>query len=51
MAGLHHRQNEDKLGPTSGDGEEQGGISCCSPRGHKESDLTGQLNTTTTNIK
>ena len=33
---------------TSGDGEGQGGLACCSPRGHKESDTTGQLNTTIT---
>ena len=25
---------------TRGDGEEQGSLTCCSPRGHKESDTT-----------
>ena len=29
------------LGQTSGDGEGQGGLACCIPRGHKESDVTG----------
>ena len=27
-----------------GDGEGQGSLVCCSPWGHKESDMTGQLN-------
>jgi len=26
------------------DGEGQGGLACCSPWGHKESDMAGQLN-------
>ena len=29
------------LGQTLGDGEGQGGLECCSPWGHKESDTTG----------
>ena len=29
-----------------GDGKGQGGLACCSPRGHKESDMTEQLNWT-----
>ena len=33
-----------ELGQTLGDGEGQGGLACCSPGGHKESDMTGQLN-------
>ena len=41
MAGGHHRCNEHELGQTSGDGEGQGGLACCSPWGHKESDVTG----------
>ena len=28
------------------DGEGQGGLVCCSPWGHKEWDMTGQLNNT-----
>ena len=33
-----------KLGQTSGDSEGQRGLVCCCPWGHKESDMTGQLN-------
>ena len=29
---------------TPGDGEGQGGLECCSPWGHKESDTTERLN-------
>ena len=44
-AGWHHQCNEhNKLGQTPGDGEGQGGLACCSPWGHKESDMTGRLN-------
>ena len=42
MAGQHHWCNE--LGQTPEDGEGQGGLVCCSSWGHKESDMTGQLN-------
>ena len=31
-------------GQTLDDGKGQGGLACCSPWGHKESDMTGQLN-------
>ena len=41
MAGWHHRCNRHELGQTSGDGEGQRGLACCSPWDHKESDLTG----------
>ena len=43
MAGRHHGCNEHELGQTPGDGEGQGGLACCSPRGGKESDMTEQL--------
>ena len=43
-AGWHHRCNGHELGQTLGDGEGQGGLTCCSPRGHKELDTTGRLN-------
>ena len=33
-----------ELGQISGDGEKQGGLVCCSPWGHKKSDMTGRLN-------
>ena len=41
MASLMH---EHELGQTPGDGEEQGGLACCSPWGCKESDMNGRLN-------
>ena len=44
MVGWHHRCNETELGQTLGDSEGQGGLVCCSPWGHKESDMTGRLN-------
>ena len=40
MAGWHHRCNEHELGQTLGDSEGQGGLACCCPWGHKESDMT-----------
>ena len=43
MGGRHHQCNEHELGQTSGDGEGQGGLVCCSPWGCKESDMTGWL--------
>ena len=30
---------------TTGDGEEQENLACCSPWGHKENDMTEQLDT------
>ena len=33
-----------KLGQTAGDGEGQGGLVCCSPRGRRESNMTWRLN-------
>ena len=44
MVGWHHRIIGHVLGQTLGDGEGQGGLVCCSPWGHKESDMTQQLN-------
>ena len=40
MVGWHHRLNGHEFGQTHGDGEEQGGLVCCSPWGLKESDTT-----------
>ena len=45
MAGQHHWFNEHELDQTPGDGEGQGGLACCCLWGCKESDPTGQLNT------
>ena len=44
MAGQHHQCNGHELRQTSENGEGQGGLACCSPWGHRESDTTGQLN-------
>ena len=46
MAGWHHRLNGHGFGWTLGVGDRQGGLACCSPWGHKESDKTEQLNWT-----
>ena len=43
MPGWHHWCSEHELGQTAGDGEEQGGLACCSPWCHKESDMAGWL--------
>ena len=43
MTEWHHRCNGFELGQTPGDGEGQGGMACCNPRGHKESDMTRRL--------
>ena len=37
-----------KFEQTLGDGEGQGGLTCCSPWGHKESDMTERLNDSNT---
>ena len=46
VAGWHHQCNEHELGQTLGDGKEQGGLACCSPWGHKESDTLPDSTTT-----
>ena len=40
MARYHHRFHGRELGQTPGDSEEQGGLVCYSPWGHKELDMT-----------
>ena len=47
MVGWHHRFNGHELGQTPDDDGSQGGLACCSPWGHKESD-TWWLNNTRT---
>ena len=44
MVGWHHRLNGHKFEQAPGDGEGQGSLACCSPWGHKESDMTERLN-------
>ena len=43
----HHQCNIHELEQTLGDGEGQGSLVCCSPRGHNESDTTWWLNNST----
>ena len=46
MVGGHHQLNGHEFGWTPWVGDRQGGLACCSPWGHKESDTTEQLNRT-----
>ena len=50
MAGWHHRCNGHELRQSSGDGEGQGSLSCCSPWGCKELDTTGWLKNNNTTL-
>ena len=38
MVGWHHRLNECEFERAPGGGDAQGGLACCGPWGHKESD-------------
>ena len=44
MVGWHHQLNEHEFEQALGDGERQRSLACCSPWGHKESDVTERLN-------
>ena len=44
MAGQHHRLDGHEFEWTLGVSDGQGDLVCCSPWGHKESDMTEQLN-------
>ena len=46
MVGWCHRLNGHGFGWTPGVGDGQGSLACCSPWGHKESDMTEWLNWT-----
>ena len=46
MVEWHNQLNEREFEQTLGVGDGQGGLACCSPWGHKESDTTDQLNWT-----
>ena len=48
MFGWHHRLNGHEFEQASGDSEGQGSLVCCSPWGHKESDMAEQLNSSNT---
>ena len=40
MVGWHHRCNEPTFEQAQGVDDGQGSLACCSPMGHKESDMT-----------
>ena len=44
MVGWHHRLDGHEFGQTSGAGDGQGSLVCCSRWGRKESDTTERLN-------
>ena len=44
MTGWHYGLHRHEFEQTLGDGEGQGNLGCNSPRDHKESDMTDQLN-------
>ena len=46
MVGWHYQLNGHEFGWTPGVGDWQGGLACCGPQGHKESDMTEWLNWT-----
>ena len=46
MVGWHHWLNGHEFEQAPGVGDGQGSLACCSPWGHKESDITEQLNWT-----
>ena len=49
MVGWHHWLNGYEFEQALGVGSGQGGLVCCSPWGHKESDMTGQLSNNNNN--
>ena len=51
MVGWHHWLNGHEFEKAPGVGDGQGSLACCSPWGHKESDMTEQLNWTEINFK
>ena len=44
MAGWHHQHDGHQFEKTLEVGDGQGGLACCDSWGHKESDMTEQLN-------
>ena len=43
VVGCHHQLNRHEFEQALGVGDGQGGLLCCSPWGHKESDMTERL--------
>ena len=50
MIGWHHRLNGHESEQTLSDGERQGSLVCCSPRGCNESVMIEQLNSNNTSL-
>ena len=44
MVGWHHRLDRHESEQALEVGDRQGSLACCSPWGHRESDMTEQLN-------
>ena len=44
IVGWHHQPNGHEFEQVPDDGGGQGSLVCCNPWGHKESDMTEQLN-------
>ena len=44
MVGWHHRLNGNEFEQAPGAADGQGGLACCSPWDHKETDTTERLN-------
>ena len=44
LVGRHHRLNGHEFEQDLGDDEGQAGLACCSPWGHRESDMTALMN-------
>ena len=51
MVGWHHWLNGHEFEQAPGFGDGQGSLACCSPWGHKESDMSKQLNWTDMSAK
>ena len=50
MVGWHPQFNEHEFEQAPGVGDGQGSLVCCSPRGHKELDMTEQVNNNNENF-
>ena len=46
MVGWHHQLDGHEFEQAPGVGDGQGSLECCSPWGHKESDMTERVNLT-----
>ena len=50
MVGWHHQLDGHEFEQARGVGNGQGSLACCSPWGHKESDMNERLNLTETDL-